>query len=352
VEVTSVKDRGQKKLNSGCIQVAKHSYAVNEGILDCDLLIVDEAHRAKGEMGQFSMALRRATKKARRVLILTATPFSIRLEELGRMLSFVGGQDARPRVKAFSDALDRFYSGSGSGDHEKEARKLSGKANEAIDALSAYVIRNSADSLKSESKAFGKRQDWEIIVPPAKEHEIELLIRMDRALRVEKRHEKAPSNMTNDPRFHVGWKYLEREAKRLKDALRKMDGLAKAVIWKQVKSVLRLLPEAGTHTKLRAIGECVKSKIEAGEKVLLFCHHHATAQELTEYIGLIVPDNPSPASPHASFWGSAWKGYWRGAHKRTSGKPLSNGSARIWCVHKLSDGCATSPFPGRVWRRH
>src|SRR5262249_637082 len=64
------------RLKGGSIQVVKHSYAASEFILDCDLLIVDEAHRAKGEGTAFSSALKRQKKHARRILILTATPFS------------------------------------------------------------------------------------------------------------------------------------------------------------------------------------------------------------------------------------------------------------------------------------
>ena len=47
----------------------------------------------------------------RRVLILTATPFSIRLEELQRMLTLVGGEAAHGPVQLFSRALDDLYSG-------------------------------------------------------------------------------------------------------------------------------------------------------------------------------------------------------------------------------------------------
>src|ERR1035438_6692849 len=82
-----VKDGTAKKLSAGSIQVVKHSYASKFKNLACDLLIVDEAHRAKGEHTAFSGALERQKKSAKRVLILTATPFSIRLEEMLHMRS-------------------------------------------------------------------------------------------------------------------------------------------------------------------------------------------------------------------------------------------------------------------------
>ena len=77
-----VKARKVGRLSAGSIQVVKHSYAISDSPLDCDLLIIDEAHRAKGEDTAFSAALKQQKKYAHRVLILTATPFSIRLEEL------------------------------------------------------------------------------------------------------------------------------------------------------------------------------------------------------------------------------------------------------------------------------
>ena len=64
-----------QRLAAGAIQVVKHSYAAKDFNLACDLLIVDEAHRAKGEKTAFSEALKKQKKHARRVLILTATPF-------------------------------------------------------------------------------------------------------------------------------------------------------------------------------------------------------------------------------------------------------------------------------------
>ncbi len=42
------------RLKAGSIQVVNHSYAVSGDILNCDLLIVDEAHRAKGEGSKFA----------------------------------------------------------------------------------------------------------------------------------------------------------------------------------------------------------------------------------------------------------------------------------------------------------
>ena len=99
VQANRVKAGRVGRLSAGSIQVVKHSYAASDFNLTCDLLIVDEAHRAKGENTAFSTALNRQKKYARRVLILTATPFSIRLDELQRMLTLIGGEAAHGPVR-------------------------------------------------------------------------------------------------------------------------------------------------------------------------------------------------------------------------------------------------------------
>ena len=108
----------------------------------CDLLIVDEAHRARGEGTAFSAALKRQRKHARRILILTATPFSIHVDELNRMLTLIGGEAAHRPVRAFKRALDDLYSGNTARDAELVAKSLVMKASSAVEALAPFVIRH------------------------------------------------------------------------------------------------------------------------------------------------------------------------------------------------------------------
>jgi hypothetical protein len=70
VRENRVKARRVERLSAGSIQVVKHSYASSDFNLSCDLLIVDEAHRAKGDQTCFSKALKRQRKHAKRILIL------------------------------------------------------------------------------------------------------------------------------------------------------------------------------------------------------------------------------------------------------------------------------------------
>jgi ERCC4-related helicase len=294
------------RLKAGSIQVVKHSYAASDFILDCDLLIVDEAHRAKGDNTAFSAALKRQKKHARRVLILTATPFSIRLEELQRMLSLVGGDAAHVPVRSFSRSLENLYSGNTARSPEVVAEKLVNKARAAVDALSSFVIRHGIDDLKDEQLSFGDRADWNIDVPPAKPEELELMVRMDRALRIAKRGGSEWSKATNDPRFHVGWRHFDLVREQLKSEVPRFGEPARAVVENQLRAIKRLREDVGIHSKVAAVATAVKSKIEQGEKVLLFCHHHATAQELTVHLASVLPRVKALKIPGPPAWKAAW----------------------------------------------
>lgn len=314
VRAKRVKARRVDRLAAGSIQVVKHSYAASDFNLACDLLIVDEAHRAKGENTAFSKALRRQKKHARRILILTATPFSIRLEELLRMLSLIGGEAAHAPVRAFSRALDDLYSGNTARNHEQVAERLAVKAKAAVEALRSFVIRHGIDDLPREQNSFGVRQDWNIEVPQASNQEIELMLRMDRALRLAKDHGYASAKATNDPRFHIGWRHFDQVRNDLKRATPHLAEPAKALVENQLRSMRQLRNVVGVHSKLAAVTGAVKSTIERrkiGEqvkevgKVVLFCHHHATAQELTEHLDSVLGKPAKPPWPVA-VWKEAW----------------------------------------------
>lgn len=294
------------RLAAGSIQVVKHSYAASDLNLTCDLLIVDEAHRAKGENTAFSVALKRQKKHARRVLILTATPFSIRLDELQRMLTLVGGEAAHGPVRTFSRALDDLYAGSTARSPAAVGARLAAKAQAAVEALSSSVIRHGIDDLRDEHSAFGAREDWSIDVPIAGSQEIEVMLRMDRALRLAKGEMSASSRATNDPRFHVGWRHLDAVRAHLTSHTLLLPQPTKAAIENHLKSIQRLRAGIGVHSKMRAVGAAVRSKVEQGEKVILFCHHHTTAQELTAHLASVLPRETPSRVPPPSAWRAAW----------------------------------------------
>jgi len=296
-----------KRVNRRSIQVVKHSHASKNCNLACDLLIVDEAHRAKGDRSSFAKALKKQRDHAKRILILTATPFSIRIDELHRMLQLIGADEAVPAVRAFSRALDDLNSGNTSRSAEVVAERLANKAKVAVEAMSEFVIRHGVDDLPDEQHWFGRREDWSIQVPQANPAEEELLLRMDRALRIARDEKAIDREATNDPRFHVGWRHFDAELKKLRDeAIPLLADPAKSIVGSHLAAMGRLRKQVGVHPKIAAVTNDVRTAIEDGEKVLLFCHHHATAQELAASLDGLLPPITKPTLPAPKLWETAW----------------------------------------------
>ena len=91
VSPEAVKGGKVARLHDGRVQVTTHSKASKQD-LSCDLLVVDEAHRARGEHTFFRQELERQCRKGKfnRLLFLTATPFSIDLQQFVSMLKLIG----------------------------------------------------------------------------------------------------------------------------------------------------------------------------------------------------------------------------------------------------------------------
>jgi ERCC4-related helicase len=306
VRASRVKARQVDRLAAGSIQVVKHSYASSDLNLTCDLLIVDEAHRAKGDQTYFSRALRRQRRYAKRILILTATPFSIHIDELLRMLDLIGANEASTPVRAYSRALRDLYTGNTSRSSDVVAERLAAKAKAAVEAMAPFVIRHGVDDLPAEQNSFGTREDWLIPVPEAKPSEEELLLRMDRALRIASQGGVIDDRTRNDPRFHVGWRYYDTRKRELRSKTPLLTEPARAVVQSHLAAMGRLRKEVGLHSKIVAVGEAVREIIEQGEKVLLFCHHHATAQELAVCLHKMLPAIGTQRTPALKIWEAAW----------------------------------------------
>jgi len=302
-----IKEGAVGRLTAGSIQVVRHRYASSDNNLACDLLIVDEAHRAKGEETAFSQALMMQRKYAKRVLILTATPFSIDIAELERMLALVDGDDARAQVRAYRRALDRLYGGNATRRPEDAAERLATAAQNAVDALRACVIRHGVADLPREVQAFGVQTEWPMEVGEASLAELELMLRIDRALGLARQAADESGKATNDPRFHVGWRHLDAERRRLEEELQTLEEPARAAVQGHLVAVARLRRDVGAHSKMRAVASAIRPVIEEGEKVLLFCHHHATAQELTVHLAGALGSLDLPRPPQKASWKAAWE---------------------------------------------
>ena len=241
-------------------------------------MIIDEAHRAKGDGSAFNAALLNLGDFAKRKLILTATPFSIRLAELEQLLQFVGALDLKA-VSQYASDLKRLYSLGDGHDAKAESQRLECAARAAIDQLSQYVIRHGIDDLSpAERMHFGNvdANPWKIATPPASPEEIKVLLRMDRLLQLapERRGERR-----NDPRFHIGWQHVGVELKR---AAERSAATADSILTRHFEGAKRSLSvrQGQPHPKIAAVGEAIRPLLNAGEKVLVFCHHRATASEL------------------------------------------------------------------------
>jgi len=294
-------------LTAGSIQVVKHSYAGSKNNLQCDLLIVDEAHRAKGEQTTFSKELNRQSKKAKRVLILTATPFSIHLAELNRMLTLIGAGHAHTAVRHFSLALDKIYSAPPTRQVDSTANSLIDKATKAIDEIQKQVIRHSIDDLPNEKASLGLCEEWELKVSRAGSDELELLLRMDRLLRIAKSAGIDKVGATNDARFHVGWQHLDETLAGLSDPIQELDEPNKSLLEKHLWHIKKLRSQVRPHPKMMTVADAVVNTVQQGEKVVIFCHHIATAQELTLCLADKIPPLSSATRLDTKVWRNAWQ---------------------------------------------
>lgn len=305
-----IKQGNVGKLNPGRIQVATHfelvrSHGESEQRTTCDLMIIDEAHRAKGDGSAFNEALRKLGHRAKRKLILTATPFSIRLSELEQLLEFVGATDLEA-VRRYAGDLKRLYSLGEGHDATAESQRLVTAAKSAIDALKPYVIRHGIEDLSmAERLHFGtvSAERWETHTRSASDEEVKLLLRMDRLLKLtpERKGERR-----NDPRFHIGWQHVGTELDRAVERI--SDGADHAAL-RHAKEAKKSLSarRATPHPKVQAVTDAIRPLLDRGEKVLVFCHHRATANELLEALeGSLKVDSLSGIGPPEKVWRAAW----------------------------------------------
>lgn len=303
--------QGNVRLDKGRIQIATHhalvkSHDDGERRTACDLMIIDEAHRAKGDGSAFNEALHNLGDSAKRKLILTATPFSIRLTELEQLLTFVGADDFKA-VSHYAGELKRLYKLCDGQDVTAESERLMSAARAAIAALQPYVIRHCIDDLStSERKHFGAESiiPWEIPTTTVTQEDLSLLLRMDRLLQLTQQRK---GERRNDPRFHVGWQYLGAELDRVTE---RTANDADNVVLEHLKKAKKLLGSrvSKMHPKIAAVSDTIRPLLDGGEKVLLFCHHRATASELLRALeSSLRVDSPSRRGPPEKVWRAAWE---------------------------------------------
>ena len=296
-----VKGSRLARLHGGRVQMTTHAKASLKTNLACDLLIVDEAHRARGENTLFRKELESQRRKGtfNRVLFLTATPFSIDHRQLVNMLKLIGASvNDRRRVRTFGNLLDAFWGNGRSFSQRKWEQKIRQRREEAISAMKPWVIRHSVEELRDTERAyFGEKDEkWSPKIPTADDSILEVLLRTDRMLRLGRREQLTQQKRTNDPRFHVGWNHLQREVNTVRANLESDRGPAndqptnRALLDLHVQRITTTLQHVGEHPKVAKIADEIARVVEQEqEKVLVFCHHHATAAEIANSLNERLP---------------------------------------------------------------
>lgn len=283
-----------KRSSAGGIVITTHAVYADKAFpgLGPDLVIVDEAHRSKNDTSDFKKQLKTRSERCRWMLFLTATPFSIHIAELVSTLSHVSAGDAATDdITVFSKFI---------GEASKAATQeplpvdaAVGLWRAAVAQLKPWVMRTTIDQLPpaQRTKIFGDRAPpWHINVPAASGEVITALVRADRLISLAG---EATGLRGNDPRFHVGWEYLRNlvsqetgehaseEFNARRDALR--GNISRiGLLARRHADELRAFLEGREHEKIAAVTRAIAGKVAQGEKVVVFCHHIATAKELRD----------------------------------------------------------------------
>ena len=310
-----VRGENVSKLNDRSIHVTTHHYASRTAVagqsqtLRCDLLIVDEAHRAKGADSRFSAGLRDRGREAKRVLILTATPFSIEIDELNRMLALVGGGAAASDIQHYKRLLAETFENVNDGiDPNAAAQNLAIAATAATAAMRPWVIRHSLDDLAPvERREIGESAPWSIPASRASAADMAMLMRMDRAATLVRRRDKTVTIRGHDPRLHVGVSHFDQQLGALGEWVERDTSRDGALVAPHVEGMRLLRKDDAIHPKMASVLPAIRSVVEGGEKVLVFCHHIATADELTKVLARELPRRYDPSQPSVNAFQAAWR---------------------------------------------
>lgn len=359
-DMRAVRVRAQQRVpESGRWQVGKlvprsitiathHSYGMSSFPAHrASLLIVDEAHRSKNDEGVFKKMLMKRTALFDGVVFLTATPFSIQLSELESMLNFIAGEVDAKRTAAFKDFSRLIKCASNSvAPCEMSLADAIGVWETAVDALKPWVMRHTIDGLPPEQQAtFGKYILVDIPVPHADQAAIELLIRTDRLMALVG---NADGLRGNDPRFHVGRDYLSKLlAKKVDKSWPEILKNRHALLNEKIRAEVPLAPfhahwvrnymrKHTEHPKIAAVAKHIVDQVKTNEKVLVFCHHLATAHELHRVLkGYAILRDKAAVMRRSSkafgVWKTAWSTILAPVRKRDDNEELFKSTLAFVC---------------------
>jgi ERCC4-related helicase len=78
------------------------------------------------------------------------------------------------------------------------------------------------------------------------------------------------------------------------------------IVKHHLQAIGKLRIQVGVHPKMIAVARTVVETVATGEKVLLFCHHHATAQELSIRLDAEIPKLADYGRLRRDAWITAW----------------------------------------------
>lgn len=273
------------------IHVTTHFRALQRNQVSGDLIIVDEAHRSRDADGEFRKNIARAALTTSRLLFLTATPMSTKPAEMAALLEVLGGTEAGDVTCALGEQIVRLYDPNDQRSEQDCCVELEQAARKALDILPDYIVRHTVNGLQPrEYKVFGHgRTEWHIEVPDATPEELELLARADRILRLA--HPRG--TRFNDPQYHVSRSVLRQALDEARPLLQK-NGLETAAAPHYVAIKRGGLLDT-VHPKMHAVAQAIEEKVAAGEKVVVFCHHHFVGAELARVLHDALPVPPATA---------------------------------------------------------
>ena len=315
---------GKRQIKTTAVKMMKGTILVEtsgktERVRNIDLLIIDEVHRASGTASVFEKYRIPAESGDLRILCLTATPYSIDVSKLKDLLNRIAGGESHrfSMLLNVSRRLKDYYSTKSAAARSATLVSIRECWVAAIDELKPHLIRHAVSDLAPEEQMlYGTVKSRSDCYVEADSCDIKLLVRADRIMQLARKEHGGRGRRNNDPRNHVSWRMLKEE---LRDLEAKLVGdlLTRECVKLHHRAIRKVTDRKQIHPKMALVVELVRDEY-ASEKVLIFCYHHATAQDLALHLDKALSQGTGRATR------DAWKG--RGSVIAVCNKPAGDDS--------------------------